>query len=102
MLWDTLVQGYTVDGKAAREETTFSPSEGIAAHATEHIRPVALEAQQMSDTSQDRSLEAASLSGIIPCFSASASNSAAPPLASESAHSVAILCATGEVVATLA
>ena len=91
-----------MDGNAALEDTTFWLSDGIAAHATEHIRPVALEAQHMSDASQESSLEAASLSGIIPCFSASASNSAAPPLARESAHSVATLCAAGDVVATLA
>ena len=99
---ETLLHGYTVEGNEARVETTFCPEAGITAHATEPKSSVALEPQHTSATSQDRSEAAALLRGSMPFFSASASNSAAPPLASESAHSEAILWAAGEVVATFA
>tara|TARA_B100002051_G_scaffold185205_1_gene175310 strand:- start:244 stop:519 length:276 start_codon:yes stop_codon:yes gene_type:complete len=91
-----------VEGNAALDETIFWLSEGITAHATELIIAVALEPQKTSDRWQERSFAAASLSGIIPSFSASASNSAAPPLARESSQALDALCATGEVVATFA
>ena len=87
--------------KRALDETIFWLLEGITAHATELIIAVALDPQKTSDMWQERSL-ARLPSGIIPSFSASASNSAAPPLARESSQFLDALCATAEVVATFA
>ena len=78
----------------------FDPDTG-GAHAIEHISSVALDPTQ-GLTSQESSFDEAFRRGIIPFFSASPSNSAAPPLARESAHSEATLWASGEVVATFA
>ena len=60
-------------------ETTFVPSRGDIAQAMEQSNSVALDPTHTSATSQDSSLEAANLRGIMPFFSASPSNSAAPP-----------------------
>ena len=98
----TLAHGYTVEGKATLLETTLDPSGGEIAHASEQSSSVALEPTHTSPIPQERSFEAASLRGIMPSFSASPSNSAAPPLASESAHSEEMRWAVGDVVATFA
>ena len=91
-----------MEGKEDLVETTFVPSRGDIAQAMEQSNSVALDPTHTSATSQDSSLEAASLRGIMPFFSASPSNSAAPPLASDSDHSDEARCAVGEVVATFA
>ena len=91
-----------MEGKEDLVETTFVPSRGDIAQAMEQINSVALDPTHTSATSQHSSLEAASLRGIMPFFSASPSNSAAPPLASDSDHSEEARCAVGEVVATFA
>ena len=91
-----------MEGNAALVETMLLPSGGDIAHANEQRISVALDPTQISSNPQESSFEVATLRGIIPFFSASASNSAAPPLASESAQSEEILWAAGEVVATFA
>ena len=91
-----------MEGNATLLETTLDPSDGDIAQASEQRSSVALEPTHTSSTPHDRSFEAAVLRGIIPFFSASPSNSAAPPLASESAHSEDMRWALEEVVATFA
>ena len=91
-----------MDGKAVLVDTMLLPPEGETAHAREHRSSVALEPTQTSATSQESSLAAALRRGIIPFFSASPPNSAAPPRARASDHFMEALCAAGEVVATLA
>ena len=91
-----------MEGNATLLETTLDPFGGDIAHASEQRSSVALEPTHTSLTSQERSFEAALRRGIIPSFSASPSNSAAPPLASESDHSEDTRWAFGEVVATFA
>ena len=57
-------------------ETIFLPSLGEIAHANEHNISVALELTQISEIGHCKSFEVAVRRGIIPFFSASASNSA--------------------------
>ncbi len=99
---ETLVQGYTVDGKDALVETILLPFLGAMAHAKEHSNSVALEPTQISFISQFSRFEADFLSGIIAFFSDSPSNFAALEDAKEFDHSRFSLYAPGEVVAMLA
>ncbi|HIA98094.1 MAG TPA: hypothetical protein EYO15_02810 [Marine Group III euryarchaeote] len=78
------------------------PFFGAIAHANEPSSSVALEPTHTSEIEHPKSVAVAFRRGIIPTFSASASNSAAPPRAKDSAHSEAIKCALGDVVATFA
>ena len=78
------------------------PFFGAIAHANEHSNSVALEPTHMSEIEHPRRFATDSRRGIMPSFSASASNSAAPPRARDVAHSQAIRWAVGDVVATFA
>ena len=75
---------------------------GVIAHANELSSSVALELTHTSEIGHPKRFAVAFLRGIIPSFSASASNSAAPPRAKDEAHSEAIRWALGDVVATFA
>ena len=66
------------------------PFGGETAHATEQRSSVALDPTQTSSTAQESSFAMDLLRGIIPFFSASPSNSAAPPLASASDQSIEV------------
>jgi hypothetical protein len=83
-------------------DTILQPFLGAKAHAIEQINSVALDPTQISPISQFNKFAVDFRRGIMAFFSEFASNSAAPQLAKELAHSRFSLCATSAVVAILA